>query len=316
MPEFGIVIHGGAGAISRNKMTTDLEKAYREGLSRSISAGYKILENGGSSLDAVQAAINVMEDSPLFNAGRGAVFTHAETNEMDAAIMDGSTLKAGAVAGVRHIKNPVNLARLVMEKLPHVLLAREGAEEFARTQGIEFMPEEYFFTEMRWRQLQEVRGREDRNNSTELSERSPDKDGKHGTVGAVALDRAGNLAAATSTGGMTNSRYGRIGDSPIIGAGTYANNRTCAVSTTGHGEFFMRALTAYDISATMEYLGLDLGRAAETAVYKRLTSLGGTGGLVAIDSKGNIGLPFNTPGMYRGYHLSGGADWTAIYKDE
>jgi beta-aspartyl-peptidase (threonine type) len=316
MPDFGIVIHGGAGAIARSKMTPELEKGYIEGLTDSLMAGFEILDSGGSSLDAVQKAVNIMEDNPLFNAGRGAVFTHAERNEMDAAIMDGKTLRAGAVAGVRRVKNPISLARLVMEKLPHVLLARDGAEEFARAQGMELMPDEYFFTEMRWKQLQDVKAREMGQGKTELSEGNPDENKKFGTVGAVALDKSGNLAAATSTGGMSNSRYGRVGDSPIIGAGTYANNKTCAVSTTGHGEFFMRLLTAYDVSALMEYRRLSLSEAAELAIHDRLLGLGGTGGLVAIDQKGNIALPFNTPGMYRGYYLSGGNPYTAIYKEQ
>lgn len=315
MPDFGIVIHGGAGAIARYKMTPELEKAYTEGLAASLTAGYEILRVGGSSLDAVQRAVNVMEDNPLFNAGKGAVFNHAEKNEMDAAIMDGQTLKAGAVAGVQHIKNPVNLARLVMEKLPHILLARDGAEEFAKAQGMELMPDDYFFTELRWKQLQELKAREKGQEDTDLSEGNPDKDKKYGTVGAAALDKSGNLAAATSTGGMSNSRYGRVGDSPIIGAGTYANNQTCAISTTGHGELFMRCLTAYDVSAMMEYRGLSLSQATETAIFNRLTQLGGTGGLIAIDQKGNIALPFNTPGMYRGYYLPGGKPQTAIYKE-
>lgn len=312
MPEFGIVIHGGAGAIARYKMTPELEKAFHTGLTESLTAGYEILESGGSSLDAVQRAVNVMEDVALFNAGKGAVFTNTGTNEMDAAIMDGQTLKAGAVAGVRHIKNPVSLARLVMEKTAHLLLARDGAEEFAKTQGIEFMPEDYFFTEQRWQQLVEIKAREGR---PALSEGNLEKDQKSGTVGAVALDRSGNLAAATSTGGMTNCRYGRVGDSPIIGAGTYADNHTCAVSTTGHGEFFMRALTAYDVSALMKYCGMNLSQATEKAIYGRLTELGGTGGLIAIDRKGNIALPFNTPGMYRGYYLPDSRPETAIYKE-
>ncbi|SYZ74322.1 isoaspartyl dipeptidase with L-asparaginase activity [Candidatus Zixiibacteriota bacterium] len=315
MADFGIVIHGGAGAISKLNMTPKLEKAYRAGLADSLTAGYKILKAGGCSLEAVQRAVNVMEDSPLFNAGRGAVFTNAGTNEMDAAIMDGSHLGAGAVAGVRHIKNPINLARLVMEKSNHVLLAREGAEEFARSQGVEQVPDSYFFTELRWKQLQSALARESGREKTELSEGNPDEDRKFGTVGAVALDKSGNLAAATSTGGMTNCRYGRIGDSPIIGAGTCANNLTCAVSTTGHGEFFMRAVTAFSVSALMEHGGMNLKQAAEAAIFERLTKLGGTGGLIAIDASGNIALPFNTPGMYRGYYLSGGEPWTAIYRD-
>ncbi len=315
MPDFGIVIHGGAGAISKYNMTPKLEKAYREGLIESLTSGYKILKDGGGSLEAVQRAVNVMEDIPLFNAGRGAVFTNVGTNEMDAAIMDGATLKAGAVAGVRHIKNPINLARLVMEKSTHVLLSREGAEEFAKIHGVEERPDDYFYTEQRWNQLQTALARENGRDRTELSEGNPDADKKFGTVGAVALDKSGNLAAATSTGGMTNCRYGRIGDSPIIGAGTYANNQTCAVSTTGHGEYFMRAVTAFSVSALMEFRGMGLIQAAETAIFGRLTELGGTGGLIAIDRGGSISLPFNTPGMYRGHFLDGGRPWTAIYKE-
>ncbi len=315
MSDFGIVIHGGAGAIAKYKMTPELEKAFHAALVESLTAGYEILKERGSSLDAVQKAVNVMEDCPLFNAGKGAVFTNAEGNEMDAAIMDGQTLEAGAVAGVQHIRNPINLARLVMEKLPHVLLARDGAEEFARAQGMELLPDEYFFTEQRWQQLIEVKTRENRQSNNKPAENGQGEEQKSGTVGAVALDQSGNLAAATSTGGMTNSRYGRIGDSPIIGAGTYANNRTCAVSGTGHGEFIMRSLTAYDVSAMMAYRGMSLSQATETAIYGRLTELGGTGGLVAIDRRGNIALPFNTPGMYRGYYLPDEPPKTMIYKN-
>jgi L-asparaginase / beta-aspartyl-peptidase len=315
MPEFGIVIHGGAGAIARDKMTPELEIAYREGLSESLQVGYAILETGGSSLDAVHRALNVMEDSPLFNAGIGAVFTNAGFCSQDAAIMDGSTLKAGAVAGVRHIKNPITLARLVMEKLPHLLLAGEGAEEFARTQGMEMMPDSYFFTERRWQQLQEAIQKEKGHIVTELSEGNREDDGRHGTIGAVALDRHGNLAAATSTGGMSNCRFGRIGDSPIIGAGTYANNLTCAISTTGVGEYFIRAVTAHDLSAMMEYKGMSLTQAADEVIFSRLTNLGGTGGLIAIDRTGAFTMPFNTPGMYRGHLLEGGTLMTAIYKE-
>ncbi len=314
MTEFGIVIHGGAGAIARDKMTPELETAYRQALAESLRAGYGILDSGGTSLDAVQRALNVMEDSPLFNAGKGAVFTNAGYCSQDAAIMDGRTLKAGAVAGLRHIKNPVTLARLVMEKLPHVFLVGESAEEFARLQGIEMMPDDYFFTERRWQQLQEAIAKEKNSIVTELSEGSQAADDKHGTIGAVALDRHGDLAAATSTGGMSNCRYGRIGDSAIIGAGTYANNLTCAVSATGHGEFFMRAVTAHQLSALIEHRGVTLTQAADEVVYNQLTKLGGTGGLVAIDRSGAFAMPFNTPGMYRGHLLAGGEVFTAIYK--
>jgi len=316
MPEFGIVIHGGAGTITREKMTPELEKAYHAGLLESLVAGYNILNSGGSSLDAVYRAVYVMEENPLFNAGKGAVFTNSGIHEQDAAIMDGKTLKVGAVAGVRHIKNPINLARLVMEKTPHVLLARDGAEEFARLQGMEMMPDEYFDTEARRRQLLEVQAKERDLQTTPQASGLFGAEGKSGTVGAVALDKAGNLAAATSTGGMSNSRYGRIGDSPIIGAGTYANNRTCAISATGHGEYFIRAVSAYDLSAMMEYRGLSLQQAAEVAIHTKLAALGGTGGLIGIDPSGSITLQLNTPGMYRGYYLPDGKPFTAIYRDE
>lgn len=310
MPDFGIVIHAGAGTILREKMTSELEAEFHAGLRDSLNAGYDILKEGGSSPDAVHRAVNAMEENPLFNAGRGSVFTFKGGHEMDAAIMDGKTLKAGAVAGVRHIKFPITLARLVMEKTPHLLLAGEGAEEFAQTQGMELAPDDYFHTERRWEQLLEAKAK-----ARETSQTIPEKPSSLGTVGAVAVDRSGNLAAATSTGGMSNSRFGRIGDSPIIGAGTYANNHTCAVSTTGHGEFFMRALTAFDLSALMEYRGMSLSEAADLVIHKKLTTLGGTGGLVAIDRRGNFVLPFNTPGMYRGFYVEGGRLQTAIYKD-
>lgn len=315
MPFFGIVIHAGAGAVSKSAMTPELERRYLDGLQQSLRAGYDILESGGAALDAVQKAVNVMEDSPLFNAGRGAVFTNAGRNEIDAAIMDGATLKAGAVAGVQHIKNPINLARLVMEKTPHVLLARDGAEEFARLNGFEMMPEEYFFTESRWQQLQKAIELEKKRNERSHSGSESDSEQKFGTVGAVAVDQSGNLAAATSTGGITNSRHGRIGDSPLIGAGTYADNQTCAVSATGHGEFIIRAVVAYDLSALMRYRGLTLVEAAEKVIFGRFQELGGTGGLVAIDRQGSIALPFNTPGMYRGHYLQGKQMETSIYKE-
>jgi L-asparaginase / beta-aspartyl-peptidase len=313
MPEFGIVIHGGAGAILKEKMTPELERDFRAGLTESTRTGYDILGAGGSALDAVHRAVQVLEDNPLFNAGRGAVFTHTGGHEMDAAIMEGTTLKAGAVAGVRHVRNPITLARLVMEKSPHVLLAGEGAEQFAKLQGVKLEPDDYFHTERRWEQLLEAIARE-REQGVSSSE-APPRPASLGTVGAVALDRSGNLAAATSTGGMSNCRYSRIGDSPIIGAGTYANDKTCAVSTTGHGEYFMRAVTAYDLSVLMEYRGMSLQAAADQVIYKTLGDLGGLGGLVAIDRNGAIALPFNTPGMYRGFYLAGGQPETAIYKE-
>ena len=289
--KFGMVIHGGAGTIERREMTPENEAAHRAGLEQSLKAGYDILQRGGSSLDAVEAAIRVLEDNPLFNAGKGAVFTHEGTNELDASIMDGKTLNAGAVADLQHIRNPISLARLVMEKSPHVMLVGAGAEAFARKMGMQFVDQKYFYTDERWQSLQK-----------EKAKSSPvpvsDKD-RHGTVGAVALDKAGNLAAGTSTGGTTNKQFGRVGDSPIIGAGTYANNRTCAVSCTGDGEYFIRSVVAYDISAMMEYKGMPVQAAAQTVIDK-VGKIGGTGGLIAIDRQGNFAMPFNTSGMYRG----------------
>ena len=301
--KFGMVIHGGAGTIERSEMTAKNEAAHRAGLEQSLKAGYDILKKGGLSLDAVEAAVRVLEDDPLFNAGKGAVFTHEGTNELDASIMDGRTLKAGAVAGLQHIRNPISLARLVMEKSPHVMLDGEGAEAFAKEMGISFVDQKYFYTEERWRALQKVKKK-----SGPMSDKE-----KHGTVGAVALDQAGNLAAATSTGGTTNKEFGRIGDSPIIGAGTYADNHTCAISCTGDGEYFIRAVAAYDISAKMNYKGTPLKEAAQAAIDK-VAKLGGTGGLIAIDTKGEIAMPFNTAGMYRGKVDAGGKISVEIYR--
>ena len=312
--EFGIVIHGGAGTILRMSLSAKLEAQYRERLQASLTAGFEILNKGGLSLDAVCAAVNVMEDSPLFNAGKGAVFTNEGTNEQDASVMDGSTLECGGVASVKRIKNPVDLARQVMEKSEHVLLCGDGAEAFATKNDVELVEADYFHTEMRWKQLQKALEKEKRL-KTDYSQLDHSPDDKHGTVGAVALDKEGNLAAATSSGGMTNKRFSRIGDSPIIGAGNYANNATCAVSTTGHGEYFMRCLTAYDVSAMMEYKQMTLTDAAEMAIMTKLTDLGGTGGLIAIDRQGNIALPFNTPGMYRGHRLANAEPAVAIFKE-
>jgi beta-aspartyl-peptidase (threonine type) len=310
--KLGLVIHGGAGTMERGKMTADQEKEYRAGLERSLKAGWEILQRGGSSLDATEAAVRVLEDDPHFNAGKGAVFTSAGTNELDASIMDGRTLKAGAVASVRRIKNPISLARLVMEKSPHVMLDCAGAEAFAKEQGIELVDEKYFFTPERWDALQRVKQAEKRGGGGEKKFIISDQD-RHGTVGAVALDQSGNLAAATSTGGMTNKRPGRIGDSPVIGAGNYANNATCAVSGTGDGEYFIRASVAHEVSVLMEYRGMSLEEAAQAALDK-MAKLGGTGGLIAIDKNGNIALPFNTSGMYRGYVDSSGKMVVDIYK--
>ena len=299
-----LVIHGGAGTLSPEQMTPEIERDVRAGLQRSLDAGHAILRNRGSSLDAVTAAVRALEDDPLFNAGRGAVFTSAETHEMDAAIMDGRTLRAGAVGAVTRVRNPIDLARAVMEKSPHVMLAGNGAEDFARELRLEIVDDEYFSTEQRWQALERVRGAR--------TEALSDAD-RHGTVGAVALDEAGNLAAATSTGGNTNKRLGRVGDSPIIGAGTYANNKTCAVSATGDGEFFMRAVAGHDLSALMEYCGMNLGEAAR-AVIDKVEALGGTGGLIAVDREGNIALPFNTTGMYRGSIDAEGRNFVGIYR--
>jgi beta-aspartyl-peptidase (threonine type) len=317
---FGIVIHGGAGSITKKTMDVKNDKLYREKLTEALSAGYRVLENNGSSIEAVETAIKVMEDSPLFNSGKGAVFTDEGTNELDASIMDGETLNAGAVAGVRRIKNPISLARLVMEKSPHVLLVGEGAEAFARQEGMDWVSPDYFFTKKRWKALQKIKAKEKKENKkTSPGENALDKDRneeteKFGTVGAVALDKKGNLAAGTSTGGMMNKKFGRVGDSPVIGAGTYANNKTCALSATGHGEFFIRSVAAYDISALMEYKGLDV-KAASELVVEKLKKLGGIGGFIAIDGRGNIAMPFSSAGMFRGYALKDQEITVKMYKE-
>jgi len=311
--KFGLVIHGGAGTIERSNMTPEKEREYRAGLERALTAGYEILKRGGSSLDATEAAVRVLEDDPHFNAGRGSVFTSAGTNEMDAAIMDGRTLAAGAVAVLKHVKNPISLARLVMEKSGHVMIDGEGAEAFAKENGIKLVDQKYFFTQERWDALQKIKAAEKkRTGGAGKAFIITDQD-RHGTVGAVARDKSGNLAAATSTGGTTNKRPGRVGDSPIIGAGTYANNATCAVSATGDGEYFIRASVGHDLSALMEYKGMSLKDAAQ-AVLGKVAKLGGAGGLVAIDGDGNVTLPFNTAGMYRGYVDSSGKLVVEIYK--
>lgn len=319
IPTFGIVIHGGAGTILKENMTDSLEQAYKEKLEEAIRTGHEILANGGTSLEAVQKTINVMEDSPLFNAGKGAVFTNEGTNELDASIMDGKTLNAGAVAGVTTIKNPINLAYEVMVNSEHVMLSGKGAESFAKQQDIEIVDPQYFYTENRYKSLQRIRDRE----KTELDHDGKTafvdpfiKDSKFGTVGCVALDKDGNLAAGTSTGGMTNKRWGRIGDAPIIGAGTYANNATCAVSSTGWGEFFIRGMVAHDISALMEYKGLSLQEAAQEVIQKKIPDLGGDGGIVAIDHDGNVAMEFNTAGMYRAKMNKHGELEIGIYGEE
>jgi len=303
--KYGLVIHGGAGTILKSNMTPEKEREYIQKLNEALQAGYKILENGGTSLDAVVAVINIMEDSPLFNAGKGAVLTEKGIAELDASIMDGKTLKAGAVAGIKHVKNPITLARLVMDKSPHVMMIGEGAEEFAKENNIEMVDNNYFITPNRWQQYQKMKEAKDKKAKEE----------KHGTVGCVALDKNGNLAAGTSTGGMMMKKFGRVGDSPIIGAGTYANNNTCAVSGTGYGEYFIRLNIARDISDLMDYKNLSLSEAANEVIMKKLPQLGGDGGIIAIDKNGNIAMPFNTEGMYRGYHISGEQLVIKIYKE-
>ena len=319
-----LAIHGGAGTILRTELSPELEKQYREALGQALDAGYAVLQKGGSSLDAVEASVRVMEDSPLFNAGKGAVFTHEGKNELDAAIMDGSTLAAGSIAGVTTIKNPITLARRVMDSSPHVMLIGEGAEAFARTQKIDIVDPAYFHTERRWQQLQKLLEKDQ--GATGLSEdgeqskgrkqsyRFSDQENRFGTVGAVALDSKGRLAAATSTGGMTNKRWGRVGDAPVIGAGTYAN-AVCAVSATGHGEYFIRAAVAHDICARVEYLKQPLSEAASAVVKDKLVKMGGEGGIIAVDTHGNVALPFNSKGMYRASINQKGERVIAIYGD-
>lgn len=307
---FGIAIHGGAGTILRSALTPEKEKAYTSALQEALNAGYAVLEKGGSALDVVETAVRTLEDCPLFNAGKGAVFNNKGNHEMDASIMSGAGLSAGAVSLIKNVKNPVALARAVMEKSEHVYLCGEGAEEFARQQNLKFEDDAYFRDEFRYEQW--VKAQEE--DGTFLDHNVTTGDKKFGTVGAVALDLNGNLAAATSTGGMTNKKFGRIGDSPIIGAGTYANNNTCAISCTGHGELFIRSVVAYDISALMEYKGLSLQQACEEVVMKKLVAINGEGGLIAIDKYGNIELPFNSAGMYRAMKSNSGKELVAIYK--
>ncbi|TBW27046.1 isoaspartyl peptidase/L-asparaginase family protein [Gramella sp. KN1008] len=313
-PNFGIVIHGGAGTILKENMSDSLEQAYKAKLEEAIRTGHEILANGGTALEAVQRTINVMEDSPLFNSARGAVFTNKGKNELDASIMDGSTLNAGAVAGVTNVKNPINLAYEVMVNSDHVLLSGKGAEQFAEEQGLEIVDPEYFYTERRFKAMERARDRDKTENRTAFYDPLT-KDEKFGTVGCAALDKNGNLAAGTSTGGMSNKKYNRIGDSPIIGAGTYANNITCAVSSTGWGEYFIRGVVAYDISALMEYKGLSLQEAAHEVIQNKLPELGGDGGIIAIDHKGNVSMEFNTAGMYRASMNKNGELNIGIYSE-
>ncbi|MEE9347502.1 MAG: isoaspartyl peptidase/L-asparaginase [Robiginitomaculum sp.] len=320
-PQYALVIHGGAGTILRKNITAEKDAAYRAKLAESLRAGQSVLESGGSALDAVEATIHIMENSPLFNAGKGSVFTHEGRNEMDASIMDGRNIDAGAVAGVRHIKNPISLAREVMENSNHVMLAGDGAEEFAQSRNIALMDAAYFQTEKRLRQLERAKARDmgaildhDGDNKFAGYDDPIDPDNKFGTVGAVALDRDGNIAAGTSTGGMTNKRWNRIGDSPVIGAGTYADNMSCGVSATGHGEYFIRATVARTICAMMEYKGVSLEQAANEVIHGTLVDMGGTGGIVALDKEGNISMIFNTEGMYRGYIKGNSEPDIYIYK--
>lgn len=331
-PRLGFVIHGGAGVISKTSMTPEKEKEFRAKLEEAVLAGYKALQSGRPSLDAVEIAIRILEDSPLFNAGKGAVFTNEGKNELDASIMDGKTLGAGAVAGLHRVKNPITLARAVMEKSEHVMMIGDGAEKFAAEQKIELVDPKYFWTQPRWDALQKIL-KEEKEKSEKLKSEKGEKGksekesaegrtpqlaaeqpyNKFGTVGAVALDKDGNLAAGTSTGGMTNKKYGRVGDAPIIGAGTYANNATCAVSATGWGEYFIRLGVARDISSLIEYRALTIQTAADTVIKQKLQKLGGDGGIIAIDKFGNIGISFNSEGMYRAYINSEGKAVVEIY---
>jgi beta-aspartyl-peptidase (threonine type) len=303
---FGIAIHGGAGTMPRADLTQEAETRYRSGLEQALDAGYEVLNHGGSALDAVTRAVVSLEDNPLFNAGRGSVFTLDGHNELDASIMDGTSLSAGAVCGVTRIRNPIELARCVMEKSEHVFLAGAGAEEFAQSQGFTFVPQSYFHTSERWQQLQRIRSGDRGLSGHTLSH--------VGTVGAVALDSHGHLAAGTSTGGMTGKRFHRIGDSPVIGAGTYADDRSCAVSATGHGEIFLRCAVAHDISARVRYGGRSLGAAAREVVFEELPALDGEGGIIAIDKRGEIALEFNSEGMFRAARKQGGGTEIAIYR--
>jgi len=310
MKNFSLAIHGGAGTLLRGQMTPAKELEYTTALQQALDAGHAVLSKAGSALDAVEAAVRVLEDCPLFNAGRGSVFTAEGTHQMDASIMEGRTRNAGAVSLITGIRNPISLARDVMEKSNHVFLAGYGAMHFAQTLGYQLEDPSYFHNELRYKQWLDLRDSE----AFQL-DHSDRKDSKFGTVGAVACDVHGNLAAATSTGGMTNKKWGRVGDSPMIGAGTYANNATCAISCTGSGEYFIRGVVAYDVSCLMEYRGLSLADAASEVIQNRVLQLGGDGGLIAVDAQGNIAMPFNTEGMYRGFVTSGGKTRIAIYRE-
>lgn len=317
---FAIAIHGGAGTIQKDHFTPEKEAAYRAKLKESVEAGYTVLEQGGTSLDAVTTAINVLENSPFFNAGKGAVYTHDETHEMDASIMDGTNRQAGAVAGVKHIENPINLARLVMDESVHVMLSGAGAESFAQSQGVKLVDNKSFDTDHRYKSLQRAKAKmkkaKQQNKDYQAAHFALDTEYKVGTVGAVALDKFGNIAAGTSTGGMTNKRYGRIGDSPVIGAGTFADNASCAVSATGHGEFFIRYNVAADICARVQYQGKSIEQAGKDVIHDVLMPVGGTGGVIIIDTQGNISLPFNTKGMYRASKSTSHVTYVGIFKDD
>ena len=312
--KYAIAIHGGAGTILRTNMTNEIEKKYKTALNDSILAGENILLNSGLAIDAVEASIRSLENNPLFNAGRGSVFSHEGEHEMDASIMNGKDLMAGAVAGVKNVKNPITLAKSVMQHSNHVFMAGQGAEVFAKQLNIEMAPNEYFFEQMRYDQLIQAKA-SDTIHLDHVDNKFENGEKKFGTVGAVALDVFGNISAGTSTGGMTNKKHGRVGDTPIIGAGTYANNQTCAVSCTGHGEFFIRSVVAYDISCLIEYKGFSLKEACNLVVKDKLVKIGGEGGLIALDAKGNIELCFNSEGMYRASKKSNEDVYLGIYKD-
>jgi beta-aspartyl-peptidase (threonine type) len=309
MNTFSIAIHGGAGTLVKGMMTSALEAAYRAHLKNALDQGYALLENGGTAVDAVEKAVQVLEDSPLFNAGKGAVFTATGSHEMDASIMDGKTLNAGGVSLITGIKNPVSLAKAIMEKSEHVFLAGEGAMQFAKELDYKLEDASYFYDELRYKQWLEIKDTD----SFQL-DHATKKDSKFGTVGAVACDQNRNIAAATSTGGMTNKKWGRVGDSPMIGAGNYANNKTCAISCTGSGEFFIRGVVAYDVACLMEHKNMSLKEASEEVIHKRILEIGGDGGLIAVDTSGNISMPFNTEGMYRASKTSQGEEEISIYK--
>ncbi len=319
---FVLVLHGGAGTILKKNMTPEKEKAYTKSIEAALEKGYQILSRGGSSMDAVEEVVKELENSPLFNADKGAVFTHEGKNELDASIMNGKTLQAGSVAGVTTIKNPVSAARAVMEKSEHVMLMGKGAEAFAEEQGLEIVDPKYFYTDDRWNGLQKLLKKTpdkiqlDHDSTQSMLKQTENKDSKYGTVGAVALDMNGNLAAATSTGGMSNKKFGRVGDTPIIGAGTYADNNTCAISCTGWGEYFIGLVIAKTVSDLMEFKNFSVEKAASEIIMKKLPALGGDGGFIAVDKKGNITMPFNTAGMYRGYIKSDGKTVVKIYKGD